>query len=105
MSHDLPDEDLPEGVIRFPRRVVVRPTAPQKTASTSQSARLVYDVRRWNLGYAVTFQGAPLTQHASLDAAIANARLIASNFWAMGKPTLVRVVNDDQSISPVISFG
>lgn len=57
------------------------------------------------LGYAITLDGRPLTEHDSLEAAVANARLIAADMWAKGRPTLVRVVKDDRTISPLVSFG
>jgi len=93
------------GVVPFRPQVVVMSIPADGSLAPSRSARLVYDIRQWKPGYAVTFQGKRLTRHGSQDAALANARLIAANFWAMGQPTMVRIVNDDQSISPVISFG
>jgi hypothetical protein len=67
--------------------------------------RFVYDVKARRGGYAVTFEGAEITRHPDRQTAVDNARLIAGNFWARGVPTLVRTVEDDGTITPIISFG
>lgn len=71
----------------------------------SNRTRFVYDVKPLPGGFAVTFDGAVITRHETQDLALKNARLIASNFWSEGIPTLVRVVTPDGIIQPIVSFG
>ncbi len=107
MGGDRDDGFGSDKVVPFPAHREPRaPAAPLPVMTIRLNARrFVYDVRRWDDAFAVTFEGKPITRHASVETAVQNARLIASNFWAMGQPTAVRVVNADQTITPVCSFG
>ncbi len=110
MDDNREPDGLPDKVVLFRPRGTTRPApvpnlgrALPQVRATGQ--RFVYDVQRWNVAFAVTFQGKAITRHDSLQAALENARLIAGNFWAMGQPTMVRLINDDRTISPIVSFG
>jgi hypothetical protein len=67
--------------------------------------RFVYDVEPLGSGFAVTFEDSVITRHPDRSAAVANARLIAANFWRQGIPTLVRVIDPDGAIQPIVAFG
>lgn len=67
--------------------------------------RFVYDVVALGADYAVTFKGTAITRHPTREAALENAQLIAKNFWATGRRTMVRVIEADGTISPIAAFG
>ncbi|WP_293681069.1 hypothetical protein [uncultured Phenylobacterium sp.] len=101
---DCPEDDLPVGVVRL--RASANPPGKAFGRPVSEHhRRFVYDVDLLDGEYVVVFRGKVLTRHESRDAAISNARLIASNFWLRGIPTAVRVVETNGSVSPVVSFG
>jgi hypothetical protein len=97
---------FPEGVIPFPlHRRLRAPPNPIGLRPVLQDERFVYDVRRWPPGFAVTFKGTAITRHDTLEASVENARLIAANFWALGRRTLVRSIDDNDAITIISSFG
>ena len=67
--------------------------------------RFVYDIDGRDGDFSVSFDGVAITRHKTFEAAVANGRLIASNMWSQGIPTLVRVRNPDGVFSPLVSFG
>ena len=67
--------------------------------------RFVYDVVAQDGGVVVSFAGTTITKHDTFDAAVANAKLIAGNFWSMGRRSMVRTILADGSIQTLLSFG
>ena len=109
MNDDHGPKPFPEGVIPFrPRGASSAGSGranPIGLVPVQRRARFVYDIKPVPGGFAVTFDDTVITRHADRDAALANGRLIASNMWSNGVPSAVRVVEDDGSIRPILSFG
>lgn len=95
---DDPDFDLPPGVVRL------RPRSGG-AAARQTGKRLVYEVDVRDGMHVVTYDAKVLTSHPDRASALANAQLIARNFWSQGIPTSVRVVETNGNVSPYISFG
>lgn len=67
--------------------------------------RAVFDLHRAADGFTLTLQGDHVACLETPEAALLAARRRAAALWREGQPTIVRWVNEDRTLTPIVSYG